>query len=193
MDNSHRQREILFLPLSFALAAMFPRQSGFRGRTPLLSVLIHSGLETWTQTQHIVSIVSDEFPELSDTNWLCDFAFAVDIFSHMNELNVKLQGKDQFVHDMYTNVRAFKSKLILFSRQMSNKSFAHFPTLAVQKEAARNAKKYSKSLDDLHREFCRRFSDFPKIDKSLQLVSCPVTRPRNSTAGAAIGTDRSSV
>ncbi|KAK5866357.1 hypothetical protein PBY51_020554 [Eleginops maclovinus] len=118
----------------------------------------------------------DEFPELSDTNWLCDFAFAVDIFSHMNELNVKLQGKDQFVHDMHTNVRAFKSKLVLFSRQMSNKSFTHFPTLAVQKEAARNAKKYCKSLDDLHREFCRRFCDFEKIDKSLQLVSCPLSQ-----------------
>lgn len=105
---------------------------------------------------------SDEFPELSDTKWLCDFAFAVDIFSHMNELNVKLQGKDQFVHDICTNVRAFKSKLILFSRQMANKSFAHFPTLVMQKEAARNAKKYCKSLDVLHREFCRRFSDFEK-------------------------------
>ena len=71
---------------------------------------------------------SDEFPELSDKNWLCDFAFAVDIFSHVNELNVKLQGKEQFVHGMYTNVTAFKSKLTLFSRQISNKSFAHFPT-----------------------------------------------------------------
>ena len=119
---------------------------------------------------------SDEFPELSDTDWLCDFAFSVDILSHMNELNVKLQGKDQFVHDMYTNVTAFKSKLILFSRQMSNKSFTHFPTLAMQKEATRNVKKYCKSLDDMHREFCRRFSDFEKIDKSLQLVSCPLSQ-----------------
>jgi hypothetical protein len=119
---------------------------------------------------------SDEFPELSDKNWLCDFAFAVDILSHMNELNTKLQGKDQFVHDMYTNVRAFKSKLTLFSRQISNKSFTHFPTLAMQKEATRNAQKYSKSLDDLHGEFCRRFCDFEKIEKSLQLVSCPLSR-----------------
>ena len=36
---------------------------------------------------------SDEFPDLSDKNWLCDFAFAVDKFSHVNVLNVKLQGK----------------------------------------------------------------------------------------------------
>ena len=77
---------------------------------------------------------SDEFPELSNSNWLCNFAFAVDIFSHMNELNVKLQGKDQFVYEMYTNIKSFKSKLTLFSRQISNKSFAHFPTLATQKE-----------------------------------------------------------
>uniref|UniRef100_A0AAV2KR74 HAT C-terminal dimerisation domain-containing protein n=1 Tax=Knipowitschia caucasica TaxID=637954 RepID=A0AAV2KR74_KNICA len=119
---------------------------------------------------------SEEFPELSDENWLCDFAFAVDIFSHLNELNVKLQGKDQFVHNLYTNVTAFKSKLILFSRQMSNKSFTHFPTLATQKEATRNTKKYCKSLDDLQREFRRRFSDFEKNDKSLQLVSCPLSQ-----------------
>ena len=105
---------------------------------------------------------SDEFPELSDSDWLCDFVFAVDIFLHVNELNVKLQGKDQFVHEMYTNVRAFKSKLILFSRQISNKSFFHFPTLATQKEPTRHAKKYSKSLDILHEEFCRWFSDFEK-------------------------------
>ncbi|KAM9354894.1 toll-like receptor 5 [Pholidichthys leucotaenia] len=29
----------------------------------------------------------------------------------MNELNIKLQGKDQFVHDMYRNARVFKAKL----------------------------------------------------------------------------------
>lgn len=42
---------------------------------------------------------------VSDTN----LAFAVDILAHMNELNVKLQGKD---HEMYTNVWAFKTKLV---------------------------------------------------------------------------------
>nr|KAF6387466.1 hypothetical protein mMyoMyo1_007962 [Myotis myotis] len=119
---------------------------------------------------------SDEFTELSDKNWLCDFAFAVDIFSHLNELNVKLQGKDQYVHDMYTNVKAFKSKLIFFSRQISDKVFAHFATLATQKETIQNVKKYSKSLDDLHTEFCRRFSDVEKIDQSLQLVACPLSQ-----------------
>ncbi|XP_070273135.1 general transcription factor II-I repeat domain-containing protein 2-like [Myotis yumanensis] len=119
---------------------------------------------------------SDEFTELSDKNWLCDFAFAVDIFSHLNELNVKVQGKDQYVHDMYTNVKAFKSKLIFFSRQISDKVFTHFATLATQKETIQNVKKYSKSLDDLHAEFCRQFSGVEKIDQSLQLMACPLSQ-----------------
>ncbi|CAK6954401.1 general transcription factor II-I repeat domain-containing protein 2-like [Scomber scombrus] len=119
---------------------------------------------------------STEFPELSDKNWLCDFAFAVDIFSYLNELNVKLQGKDQFVHDMYKHVQAFKSKLTLFSRQIANNSFVHFSTLATQKDATRNAKKYSQSIDDLDGEFSRRLSDFDNIETSLQLVSCPLSQ-----------------
>lgn len=119
---------------------------------------------------------TDKFPELNDTVWLCDLAFTVDILTHMNELNVKLQGKNQFVHDMQTNVRAFKTKLILLSKQMLDKSFAHFPTLATLKEAPQHVKKYGKSLDDLHEEFCRRFCDFGKIDRALQLVSCPFSQ-----------------
>ncbi|XP_067947134.1 general transcription factor II-I repeat domain-containing protein 2-like [Watersipora subatra] len=118
----------------------------------------------------------DEFPELSNKSWLCDFAFAADVFSHMNELNMKLQRKNQFVQDMYTNMKAFKSKLVLFSRQILNKSFTHFPTLATLKEARAKVKKYGESLDALHGEFCRRFSDFEKIDKSLQLVACPLSQ-----------------
>ena len=53
----------------------------------------------------------------------------------MNELNMKLQRKEQFVHGMNTNMRAFKSKLTLFSRQILNKSFVHFLILATQVEA----------------------------------------------------------
>nr|KAF6271120.1 hypothetical protein mMyoMyo1_010902 [Myotis myotis] len=57
-----------------------------------------------------------------------------------------------------------------------NKVFTHFATLATQKETIQNVKKYSKSLGDLHAEFCRRFSDVEKIDQSLQLVACPLSQ-----------------
>nr|KAF6360084.1 hypothetical protein mMyoMyo1_011042 [Myotis myotis] len=58
----------------------------------------------------------------------------------------------------------------------SHKVFTHFATLATQKETIQNVKKYSKSLDDLHAEFCRQFSDVEKIDQSLQLVACPLSQ-----------------
>ena len=119
---------------------------------------------------------ADDFSELEDRDWLCDFAFSVDILTHMNELNSKLQGKELSAHDMYTSVTAFKSKFALFLAQMSNNFFVHFPTLLTMKEAPKHAYKYSKSLNDLHHEFCRRFLDFKKLQKSFQTISAPLSQ-----------------
>ena len=91
----------------------------------------------------------------------------------MNDLNTKLQGKDLFAHKMYANVKAFKSKLTLFSEQFLSNSFVHFPTLVTMKEASKYVSKYSKLLDNLHQEFCRRFQDFKKLQKSFNIVSAP--------------------
>ena len=41
------------------------------------------------------------FPQFKHTEWLTDFAFAVDLFEHMNALNNKLQGKGTFAHKKY--------------------------------------------------------------------------------------------
>lgn len=43
----------------------------------------------------------------------------------------------------------------------------------MQKGATQNARK---SSEDQHREFCHQFFDFEKIEKSLELVSCPLTQ-----------------
>ena len=117
---------------------------------------------------------ADDFSVLENRDWLCDFS--VNILTHMNELNAKLQGKELFTHNMYTSVTAFKSKLALFSAQMSNNSFVHFPTLLMMKVAPKYANKYSKSLNDLHHEFCHRFVDFEKLQKSFQIISAPLSQ-----------------
>lgn len=41
---------------------------------------------------------SDDFSELQDAEWLVNLAFGVDILRHLNDLNVKRQGKGVFVH-----------------------------------------------------------------------------------------------
>ena len=39
--------------------------------------------------------------EFNDSEWICDLAFLVDITSHLNELNSRLQRKGQLINCMF--------------------------------------------------------------------------------------------
>lgn len=52
--------------------------------------------------------------EFDDENWLMDLAFLVDITTHLNELNVRLQGKNQLISNMFQIITAFELKLKLW-------------------------------------------------------------------------------
>ena len=69
-------------------------------------------------------------PEFQDNEWLCDFAFLIDITSHLNELNTRLQGKDQLISMMFDHIKCFKIKLRLWESQFRVKNYAHFPILS---------------------------------------------------------------
>ena len=60
----------------------------------------------------------DEFPTerecLQNDDWLNDLAFLVDITSHLNSLNARLQGKDKLFTNLCDDISAFKMKLHLF-------------------------------------------------------------------------------
>ena len=51
--------------------------------------------------------------ELQDKKFLCELAFLCDILSHLDVLNLQLQGRSRVITDMYSAVRAFKTKLCL--------------------------------------------------------------------------------
>ena len=53
------------------------------------------------------------FPDLSDTEWQQDLGFMSDITSHLNKLNLKLQGS-HFVTDLYSAINAFRTELNTF-------------------------------------------------------------------------------
>lgn len=99
---------------------------------------------------------ADFFPELSDIDWLCAFVFHVECEA------------TRYVHEMYTNMKDFKSKLTLFSRQISSNLFTHFFTLTLKD--APHTKRYSTSVDTLH----RKFSFWQKLRRHFHLVSCPL-------------------
>lgn len=59
------------------------------------------------------------YPDLDDEKWISDLAFGVDITSHLNDLNLKLQGKNKLIHELLGNVNAFQEKLSLWKLQFS--------------------------------------------------------------------------
>ncbi|GBM42747.1 General transcription factor II-I repeat domain-containing protein 2A [Araneus ventricosus] len=88
----------------------------------------------WQLKDDIVSFFheeqcSAECKMLEDTEWLSDFAFFTDLLCHMNNLNVKMQGKNQFIDDIWAHLKAFKLKLNLFAWQLAKNDLPHFSRL----------------------------------------------------------------
>ena len=87
-------------------------------------------LKTFWKSKHIVHDFLEKKDELAEErallcneNWLLDLAFLVDITSHLNYLNLKLQGKDQLFPCIVNDISAFK-KLKLFIFQLEKKDLS---------------------------------------------------------------------
>ncbi|GBM48856.1 General transcription factor II-I repeat domain-containing protein 2A [Araneus ventricosus] len=142
----------------------------------------------WQLKDDIVSFFhekqcSAECEMLEDTEWLSDFTFFTDLLCHMNNLNVKMQGKNQFIDDIWAHLKAFKLKLNLFAGQLAKIDLSHFSRLnsipSVNEEKLNN---YEEGLKKLHFEFERRFQDFSAIQTELDIftmsfnVNCEAVR-----------------
>lgn len=62
-----------------------------------------------------MSLKGQDVLEFDDPDWLCDFGLLVDITKHLNNLNLQLQGKNNFIHDLFGKIRAFEMKLFIIS------------------------------------------------------------------------------
>ncbi|XP_063768169.1 general transcription factor II-I repeat domain-containing protein 2-like [Eleginops maclovinus] len=91
-----------------------------------------------------------DIPELSDEDWMADFAFAVDVTALMNELSTKLQGKGLFVHEMHSLVKAFMRKMQFLSSQLESNTLTHMQTLKEVTPSADHLRRYSSMLGALH-------------------------------------------
>ncbi|XP_070406856.1 general transcription factor II-I repeat domain-containing protein 2-like [Nothobranchius furzeri] len=116
-----------------------------------------------------------DIPELSDEDWLADFAFAVDVTALMNELNTKLQGKGLFVHEMHSLVKAFMRKLQFLSSQLESNTLTDMQTLNEVTPSADHLSRHSSMLGALHGEFSRRFEDLRTIEDEMHMISSPFT------------------
>ena len=109
--------------------------------------------------------------ELSDSMWLCDLAFMVDITQYLSELNVKLQGPNQLLSSLLSNVNSFEAKLNLWQMQLQKGNTVHFHTLQKQNPAA--TVEYAKECANLLQKFCERFQDLKVKELELHIFATP--------------------
>ncbi|XP_003739323.1 general transcription factor II-I repeat domain-containing protein 2A-like [Galendromus occidentalis] len=133
----------------------------------------------WDVLDHVKTFLrrkNNSFDELSDEDWLTDFAFFVDLTSHLNALNLKLQGKGRLISEMYDCIRAFTAKLRLWQGAISRGSCAHFPHLAERGDHGLSRyESFVLILKSLETEVEKRFEDFRVLEDRMLLFSSPLT------------------
>ncbi|UYV64743.1 EPM2AIP1 [Cordylochernes scorpioides] len=114
--------------------------------------------------------------ELQNNAWLWKLAFYVDLTKHVNELNLRLQGENQHLPDLYTNIKSFRMKLILFQSQLRSKCFSHFKTCEIFSHTTETEFPIDfaiETLSALKINFDTRFSDFDAIANQIKIFQNP--------------------
>ena len=76
---------------------------------------------------------------------------------------------------MYSTVKAFKTKLILWETQMRKENLSHFPSCQTMKEATAvfPSAQFADKLNILAADFRRRFADFEAQKSRFELLANP--------------------
>ncbi|KAJ8895139.1 hypothetical protein PR048_000464 [Dryococelus australis] len=113
--------------------------------------------------------------QLCDYNWLQDLAIMVDMTGHLNDLNLKLQGKDQPVISMCDHIKAFKLKLNLWEGQLNGANLINFPTCQDfrKSHSTSDFSQYTFNVNELIKEFESRLEDFKTSENDFSLFSDP--------------------
>ena len=110
-------------------------------------------------------------------------AFLSDITCHLNDLNCKLQGKNNTVCILMSAIRAFQRKLEIFKIDIQEEGLLHFPKLKSQASETQHHN-YVEFLDKLIENFETRFGDFPSGKTGLMVrlsILCEPTRISDRT------------
>ncbi|XP_008849336.1 general transcription factor II-I repeat domain-containing protein 2 isoform X3 [Nannospalax galili] len=150
------------------------------------SLLYHTGIkwlsrglvlqrffESLEEIDSFMSSRGKPVPQLSSRDWILDLAFLVDITTHLNTLDVSLQGHSQVVTQMYDFIRAFLAKLCLWETHLARNNLAHFPTLRSVSQSESDGLNYIPKIAELKADFQKRLSDFKVYESELTLFSSP--------------------
>ena len=116
-------------------------------------------------------VLEKDLPEFQDEQFVNDFAFFVDITTHLNKLNLELQGRNQLISDMYHNVASFQTQCVLWIEQLNSHNSIHFKTLNQCKNV--EFSKYAEIVSVVNEEFLTRFMDLKHHSAEITLFSHP--------------------
>lgn len=117
-----------------------------------------------------------KFPEIMEIGWNQDLYFLSDILNHLNNLNLQLQGKNKFVFELMSQIKAFKLKLKLFEKQLVRGDMSHFPNCKenIHLDLQVNAgKQYCQQISLLFEEFDKRITLSDKEEILVKLIENP--------------------
>ncbi|KAG0718983.1 General transcription factor II-I repeat domain-containing protein 2 [Chionoecetes opilio] len=113
----------------------------------------------------------------SNPQWLARLALLTDITTHLNDLNVKLQGKNILVTDMYSHITAFEVKLRLWEAQLAAGQFMHFPCIAACAPDDVDLNTCVGVVTSLQEEFASRFTGVRPLAPGFKLFTSPFDFP----------------
>ena len=90
---------------------------------------------------------------------ISNIAFLTDIFGHLSQLNLQLQGRGKTIVDMIEKMDSFTRKLELFQSDLASGRLLHFATLKSQ-GGGRVTGIMTEFLDKLRDNFQSRFRDY---------------------------------
>nr|KAF6501074.1 hypothetical protein HJG59_008055 [Molossus molossus] len=100
-----------------------------------------------------------------------DVVFMMDISKYLSELSVKLQGPNQLLSSLLSNMKSFEAKLTLWKVQLERNNITHFPTLERQKPSA--TLEHAGECAKLIEAFNERFKDVKSKQMELNILATP--------------------
>ena len=131
-------------------------------------------VECLDETKIFFSNQRKRYPELNDKKWLVDLLFLTDITTHLDELNLRLQGAGQTVLDLFETWKSFVAKIDAYIQDVQSSTFRYFKNL--QKFLCDHEVNFSVIggyMSKLKTQFCNRFQDFRRFGEVFSFVIKP--------------------
>ncbi|KAF3859894.1 hypothetical protein F7725_000149 [Dissostichus mawsoni] len=143
-----------------------------------INMLVTDGAPAMSgRTQGLSARLADVAPQLRSLHCLihqsllCAKLSGDDIFQHLNQLNLELQGRDKMVTQLVERLHAFQKKLTLFSTDLCPGKMLHFPTLRTA--GLQITEVMTGFMDALKTNFAARFEHFSLPTEVMRFVKDP--------------------